>query len=47
MNVNVLVKFGCRKITDDLVERLEKLTGKPAHPLLRRGLFFAHRYVMG
>lgn len=22
---------------------MEKLTGRPAHPLLRRGVFYAHR----
>jgi tryptophanyl-tRNA synthetase len=42
-----LVKFGCFTLIDErgkaLVERLERLTGKPAHPLLRRGIFFAHR----
>ena len=42
-----LVKFGCSTLTDErgkaLVERVERLTGKPAHPLLRRGIFFAHR----
>ena len=30
--------------TDDaIIKRIEKLTGKPAHVFLRRGLFFAHR----
>jgi len=23
--------------------RIEKVTGKPAHPFLKRGIFFAHR----
>ena len=23
--------------------RIERLTGKPAHPFLKRGIFFAHR----
>lgn len=23
--------------------RMERLTGKPAHPFLKRGIFFAHR----
>ncbi|CAJ0573091.1 unnamed protein product, partial [Mesorhabditis spiculigera] len=36
-------KFGCRTLTADLVERIERLTGKPAHVFLRRGMFFAHR----
>uniref|UniRef100_A0AC34RHW9 Tryptophan--tRNA ligase n=1 Tax=Panagrolaimus sp. JU765 TaxID=591449 RepID=A0AC34RHW9_9BILA len=39
----LIVKFGCRKLGQDLIERFEKLTGKKAHPMLRRGLFFAHR----
>lgn len=26
-----------------LLCRIEKLTGKPAHPFLKRGIFFAHR----
>eukprot|EP00039_Didymoeca_costata_P025780 m.14234 g.14234 ORF g.14234 m.14234 type:complete len:659 (-) comp5042_c0_seq1:280-2256(-) len=39
-----LVKqFGTEKITPDLIERFEKLTGKRAHHLLRRGIFFSHR----
>jgi tryptophanyl-tRNA synthetase len=39
----LIVKFGCRKLEKDLIERMEKLSGKPVHPMLRRGLFFAHR----
>lgn len=39
----LIEKFGCSKITEDLIERFEKVTGKKAHHLLRRGLFFAHR----
>eukprot|EP00887_Chlorella_sp_A99_P007053 scaffold2.g7053.t1 len=35
--------FGCQTIDKELVERVERLTGKPAHPFLRRGIFFAHR----
>ncbi len=27
----------------DLVARLERLTGQPAHPFLKRGIIFAHR----
>eukprot|EP00239_Pterosperma_sp_CCMP1384_P002346 CAMPEP_0197848454 /NCGR_PEP_ID=MMETSP1438-20131217/8785_1 /TAXON_ID=1461541 /ORGANISM="Pterosperma sp., Strain CCMP1384" /LENGTH=429 /DNA_ID=CAMNT_0043460715 /DNA_START=80 /DNA_END=1369 /DNA_ORIENTATION=+ len=36
-------RFGCSNIDQALVDRMEKLTGVPAHPLLRRGVFFAHR----
>ncbi|PNW75322.1 hypothetical protein CHLRE_12g522350v5 [Chlamydomonas reinhardtii] len=39
----LLEQFGCSKLTEDLVARVEKLTGKPAHPFLKRGIFFAHR----
>lgn len=39
----LIVKFGCKKLEPSLVTRIENLTGKPAHPMLRRGLFFAHR----
>jgi len=41
------VKFGCSSLKDDagaaLIARFEKLSGKRAHHLLRRRLFFAHR----
>ena len=40
----LIEKFGTRKIDAALIERLEKLTGVKAHPFLRRGLFFSHRY---
>jgi tryptophanyl-tRNA synthetase len=36
-------QFGCRPISEELVFRLEKQTGKPVHPLLRRGAFYCHR----
>jgi hypothetical protein len=39
-------KFGSSNIDKDLIERMEKLTGKPAHHLLRRGIFFSHRYIV-
>lgn len=39
----LIEKFGCHKIGDEMVTRIENLTGKKAHPMLRRGLFFAHR----
>lgn len=37
-------QFGCQRIDDALVGRIARLTGRPAHCFLRRGLFFAHRY---
>jgi len=36
-------QFGSSKIDDTLIQRFEKLTGKPAHHWLKRGLFFSHR----
>lgn len=39
----LIVQFGCQKLEPDLVQRVEKITGKLAHPFLRRGVFFAHR----
>ena len=38
-------EFGCTPIPRSLVERIEKLTGVPAHPFLKRGVFYAHRDV--
>ncbi|KAL2621938.1 hypothetical protein R1flu_002143 [Riccia fluitans] len=39
----LIVQFGCQKLNQNLIDRVERLTGKPAHPFLRRGVFFAHR----
>ncbi|XP_069118126.1 tryptophan--tRNA ligase, cytoplasmic-like isoform X2 [Argopecten irradians] len=36
-------RFGSSKIDDALLKRIEKVTGKPVHHLLRRGIFFSHR----
>ena len=35
--------FGSQRIDKSMLERFEKLTGKPPHRLLRRGLVFSHR----
>lgn len=35
--------FGVSKIDNGLIKKVETLTGIPCHPLLKRGLFFAHR----
>ena len=35
--------FGVQPLTDAHLKRFEKVTGKPAHRLMRRGLFFSHR----
>jgi len=38
-----LNQFGCDKITEKQLARWVKLTGKPPHPLIRRGVYYAHR----
>ena len=35
--------FGSDKISQELLDRMERLTGKKPHHWLRRGLFFSHR----
>lgn len=42
-NYCFLVRFGSSKIDDNILQKIEQLTGKPAHHLLRRGVFFSHR----
>ena len=42
----LIVQFGCRKLDQSLVHRVENITRRPAHPFLRRGVFFAHRYLV-
>jgi len=39
----LIERFGCQRISDELVQRIEKVIGKPVHPLLKRGIFFSHR----
>lgn len=41
----LIKRFGSSKIDDELVARFEKVTGKKAHHLLKRGVFFSHRDV--
>ncbi|XP_055631970.1 tryptophan--tRNA ligase, cytoplasmic isoform X2 [Toxorhynchites rutilus septentrionalis] len=36
-------RFGCSHIDDELIERLEKVAGRPVHALIRRKIFFSHR----
>ena len=38
-------RFGATLISDELLERFERVTGHRPHPLLRRGTFFSHRSV--
>lgn len=39
----LIIKFGSSRIDDELLAKLEKVTGKPVHHLIRRGIFFSHR----
>ncbi|KAF0412500.1 tryptophanyl-tRNA synthetase [Gigaspora margarita] len=35
--------FGTQRISEELLKRIESLTGRKCHVFLRRGLFFSHR----
>lgn len=39
----LIERFGSQRIDKPMLERFERLTGKPPHRLLRRGLVFSHR----
>uniref|UniRef100_A0A8C5QYC4 Tryptophan--tRNA ligase, cytoplasmic n=1 Tax=Leptobrachium leishanense TaxID=445787 RepID=A0A8C5QYC4_9ANUR len=39
----LIVRFGSQKIEKELIDRIERVTGKKAHHFLRRGIFFSHR----
>ncbi len=39
----LITEFGIQKITEEDLERFEKITREKPHPFLRRGIFFAHR----
>lgn len=39
----LIKRFGCSRIDEALIHRLEKVAGKPVHPMIRRGIFFSHR----
>jgi len=41
----LIKRFGSSKVDDALIARFERVTGKPAHHLLKRGIFFSHRDV--
>ncbi|XP_047994660.1 tryptophan--tRNA ligase, cytoplasmic [Leguminivora glycinivorella] len=41
----LIKRFGSSKIDDEVIQRFEKVTGKKAHHLLRRGIFFSHRDI--
>ena len=40
----LIQQFGTRRVDKELLERFERVTGHKPHPLLRRGMFFSHRY---
>ena len=35
--------FGSKIISNDLIKRIEKITGKKAHPWLHRRIYYSHR----
>lgn len=35
--------FGCQKISEELLEKFERITKRKPHHFLRRGIFFSHR----
>jgi len=44
----LIEQFGCQRISDQLLKRFEavvrqKGSGKPFHPLLKRGIFYSHK----
>lgn len=39
----LVVQFGCSRIREDTIARVERLTARRAHRFLRRGLFYTHR----
>ena len=41
--LKLIREFGSQPIDKALVERFEKVTGREAHPWLRRGIFFSHK----
>jgi tryptophanyl-tRNA synthetase len=41
--IKIVQQFGSSLVDEDLLRRIEKSTGRPVHPWLRRGMFFSHR----
>lgn len=39
----LIKRFGSSKVDEELIQRIEKLSGKPAHHFLKRGIFFSQR----
>jgi hypothetical protein len=42
----LMKQFGCQPLSNEMIERMERLTGKRAHVLIRRGMFYCHRYLI-
>jgi tryptophanyl-tRNA synthetase len=36
-------KLGATRLSDEIIAKLEKVVGKPAHYLIKRGIFVSHR----
>ncbi|XP_076098408.1 tryptophan--tRNA ligase, cytoplasmic-like isoform X2 [Mytilus galloprovincialis] len=39
----LIKRFGSSKVDEELIKRIETVTGKPAHHFLKRGVFFSQR----
>lgn len=39
----LIKRFGSSKVDEELIKRIENVTGKPAHHFLKRGVFFSQR----
>lgn len=39
----LIEQFGTEEIDENLIAKFERITGKPAHPWIKRGIFFSHR----
>jgi tryptophanyl-tRNA synthetase len=39
----IVKQWGSSYISEELLQKFERLTGRKPHPLLRRGTFFSHR----
>jgi tryptophanyl-tRNA synthetase len=42
----LITQFGTRRLDEAILARFEQLTGHKPHPLLRRGMFFSHRFAV-
>jgi len=36
-------RFGCTRMTPELIQKWERVTGEKPHRFIRRGMFFCHR----